>query len=77
VLSDSSLAAANAFGVAFEIAPELVALYGRLGHDVPTVNGNGQWVLPVPATYVFGRDGRAVFATWTWTIACARSLTMS
>jgi len=22
------------------------------------VSGNGQWVLPVPATYVFGRHGR-------------------
>ena len=62
VLSDSALAAAQAFGVAFELPPELVDLYGRVGNDLPTLNGNGQWVLPVPASYVVGRDGRIAWA---------------
>lgn len=62
VLSDSTLAAAEAFGVAFELPPELVDLYGRVGNDLPTQNGNGQWVLPVPATYVLRSDGRIVWA---------------
>jgi peroxiredoxin len=62
VLSDSSLAAAKAFGVAFSLSPELVELYGRVGNDLPMINGNGEWVLPLPATYVIGRDGRMAFA---------------
>jgi peroxiredoxin len=62
VLSDSSLAAAEAFGVAFTLPPELIELYGRVGNDLPVLNGNGQWTLPLPATYVIGRDGRIVFA---------------
>lgn len=62
VLSDSALLAADAFGVGFTLPPELVALYASVGNDLPTINGNGQWVLPVPATFVVGRDGRISYA---------------
>ncbi|MBC7939054.1 MAG: AhpC/TSA family protein [Chitinophagaceae bacterium] len=62
VLSDSALQAATAFGVAFEMAPELIALYSRAGNDLAVLNGNGRWVLPVPATYVIDRDGRIAYA---------------
>lgn len=62
VLSDSSLAAAEAFGIAFTLPPALVALYRAAGTELPQLNGNGQWALPLPATYVVGRDGRIVFA---------------
>jgi peroxiredoxin len=62
VLSDSALAAAEGFGIAYELPPELVKLYGQAGNDLPTLNGNGRWVLPVPATYVIGRDGRILQA---------------
>lgn len=62
VLSDSALQAASAFGVAFEMPPELIELYSRVGNDLPVLNGNGRWVLPVPATYVIDRDGRIAYA---------------
>lgn len=62
VLSDSALQAATGFGVAFEMPPALIELYSRVGNDLPVLNGNGRWVLPVPATYVIGRDGRIAFA---------------
>jgi peroxiredoxin len=62
VLSDSALQAATAFGVAFDMPPELIELYSRAGNDLPVLNGNGRWVLPVPATYVIDRDGRITFA---------------
>jgi peroxiredoxin len=62
VLSDSALAASDTFGVTFTLPPELIELYGRVGNDLPVVNGNGQWALPLPATYVIGRDGRIAFA---------------
>ena len=62
VLSDSALQAAESFGVAFELSPELVALYRLVGNDLPTLNGNGRWVLPLPATYVIDRNGRIMFA---------------
>jgi len=28
----------------------------QVGRDLPTVNRDGQWVLHVPTTRVFGRD---------------------
>ncbi len=62
VLSDSGLAAAKAFGIAFTLSPELVALYANVGNDLPTLNGNGQWVLPIPATYLIDAGGRVAFA---------------
>ena len=62
VLSDSALSAANGFGVAFEMPQPLIDLYRKGGNDLPVLNGNGKWVLPLPATYVIGRDGRIAFA---------------
>jgi peroxiredoxin len=62
VLSDSALSAAEAFGIAFTLHPELVDLYTTFGNDLPELNGNGKWVLPLPATYVIDRNGRIVFA---------------
>jgi peroxiredoxin len=65
-LSDPSLALAEAFGVVFELPPELlperVELYDRVGNDLPTLNGNGRWVLPVPATDGVDTEGRIGFA---------------
>jgi peroxiredoxin len=30
--------------------------------NIPFVNGDQSWRLPIPATYVIGRDGRVAFA---------------
>jgi peroxiredoxin len=57
VLSDSSLEAARAFGVLFDMPPELVDLYTQVGHDLPITNGNGRWSLPLPATFVVSEGG--------------------
>ncbi len=62
VLSDSALQAATDFGVAFELPPELIALYGQMGNDLPVLHGQGRWMLPVPATYVIDRNGRIAYA---------------
>lgn len=62
VLSDSALEAANGFGIAFTLHPGLVDFYASVGTDIPVLNGNGLWVLPVPATYVIDRAGCIRFA---------------
>ena len=61
VLSDSALQAAEKFGIAFTLPPELVELYGSVGNDLPTINGNGQWVLPIPATFAFDAEGKVIY----------------
>ena len=58
----ATLEAARAFGIAFDLQPDLVELYMGFGNDLPARNGNGRWALPVPATFVIGRDGRVAFA---------------
>lgn len=62
VLSDTHLEAAKAFGIAFEMLENLIDLYKSFGNDLSVVNGNGRWVLPLPATYVIGRDGKIIYA---------------
>jgi len=43
------------------LPPELVELYSKVGNDLPTLNGNGEWVLPVPATFVFDAQGTVTY----------------
>lgn len=62
VLSDTNLEAAKAFGIEFEMPENLIDLYKSFGNDLSVVNGNGRWVLPLPATYVIGRDGKIIYA---------------
>jgi peroxiredoxin len=62
VLSDVGLLAAARFGIVFELPPELQTLYRDFGNELPVVNGDGTWRLPVPATYVIASDGRIVLA---------------
>jgi peroxiredoxin len=62
VLSDTNLEAAKAFGIAFEMPENLIDLYKSFGNDLSVVNGNGRWVLPLPATYVIGRDAKIIYA---------------
>jgi peroxiredoxin len=57
VLSDANSRVARAFGVAFDLSDELRPIYARFGHALPDVNGDASWQLPIPATYVIGRDG--------------------
>jgi peroxiredoxin len=62
VLSDSQLTATKEFGLGFQLPPDLVELYKKFGNDLPTINGNAEWALPLPATYLIGRDGLVKFA---------------
>jgi peroxiredoxin len=62
VLSDVGLHVARAYGVAFDLPPELVELYQRRNNDLVKWNGEGGWSLPIPATYVIGQDARIALA---------------
>jgi peroxiredoxin len=62
VLSDCALEAAHGFGLAYTLHPDVVDYYGSVGTDIPVLNGNGQWVLPVPATYVIDCAGDIRFS---------------
>lgn len=64
VLSDVGLQVARAYGLAFDLPPELVDLHQRQWkNDLVKWNGEeGGWSLPIPATYVIGQDARIALA---------------
>ena len=62
MLSDSDLVAAHGFGIAFTLPLELVDMYSSVRNNLPELNGNGQWVLPMPATFVIDESGLIQFA---------------
>jgi peroxiredoxin len=57
VLSDIGSDVAKQYGIAFDLSGELAALYEQIGFDLQRVNGGHARTLPLPATFVIGRDG--------------------
>ena len=62
VLSDPGCALAEKFGLAYTVPEYHRAYYLSILVNIPSVNGESSWRLPLPATYVIGRNGRAAFA---------------
>lgn len=62
VLSDTDGRAARAFGLEFELPPALQTLYAAAGNTLPEINAGTGWHLPMPGTFVVGRDARVVLA---------------
>ena len=62
VLSDPASALADKFGVVYTVPEYLREYYLSILINVPFVNGEESWRLPLPATFVIGRDGLVVFA---------------
>ena len=57
MLADQDLKVAETYGLVWEPGPDLQQVYARLGHNVPVINGTGDWRLPIPAGYVIAPDG--------------------
>lgn len=57
ILSDVKSEIANAFGIRFALPDYLVEVYKTFGNNLPVVNDDPAWVLPMPARYVIGTDG--------------------
>jgi peroxiredoxin len=62
VLSDPSCALAEQFGLAYTVPDDLRYYYYSAMIDLPAINGESSWHLPLPATYVIARDRRVLFA---------------
>jgi peroxiredoxin len=62
ILNDPGNEVAAAFGLRFALPDYLVELYKQLGNNLPAVNGESSWTLPIPARYVIGRDGMIRYA---------------
>lgn len=61
VVSDTQLKIAHQYGVAYKLPESLREMFkGRL--ELPEINGDDSWELPLAATYVIGTDGKVAYA---------------
>jgi len=63
VLVDAHNDAARRFGLVYRVPEEQQAIYRRTFVNLPLVNGDESWELPIPATYVIDQDGTILFAS--------------
>ncbi len=63
VLSDAGNRVSRDYGLVFQVDATTQEQYQAVGIDLEEVNGASAWELPVPATYVIGRD-RTVHAAF-------------
>ncbi len=62
VLTDTNHEVAEKFGLVYTVPQYLRDYYLSILVNIPFVNGEKSWRLPLPATYVVGRDGKILFA---------------
>ena len=63
LLSDSGNEVARQFGLTYRVNEEQQSVYRRAFVNLPFVNGDETWELPVPATFVVERDGTVLYAS--------------
>jgi len=63
LLSDSRNAVARQFGLVNRVPEYQEAIYRRALINLPFINGEDSWELPIPATYILNREGIVVFAS--------------
>lgn len=62
ILSDPGAAVAAEFGLRFALPNDLIEVYRQFGNDLPKINDDPAWMLPMPARYVIGTDGVIAYA---------------
>jgi peroxiredoxin len=63
LLSDPGNNLARQFGLTYRVPDEQKAIYRRAFVNLPLVNGDESWELPIPATYIVERDGTVLYAS--------------
>ena len=63
LLSDLENMVARRWGLVMQLSAEVQRAYARLGHDLPQVNGDESFQLPLASTFVIDREGTIRFAS--------------
>jgi peroxiredoxin len=58
ILSDMDNGYAMSLNLAIWVGDEMEEFMTGIGRSLPEYQGNDSWMLPIPATFVVGRDGR-------------------
>lgn len=62
MLSDERSRVAAAYGLRFSLPDYLIELYKGFKNDLPAINDDPAWVLPMPARYIVAPDGVIAYA---------------
>lgn len=62
VLSDPGLAIAERFGLVYPVPDYQQRHYRRMLVNLPFINGDPSWRLPLPATFAIAQDGTVLYA---------------
>ena len=62
ILWDERNKIAEAFGIKFILPDYLAELYRGFGNNLPVVNNDPSWTLPMPARFVIAQDNTIVYA---------------
>ena len=60
ILSDVGNRVAHMFGLVFKLDLKMIPVYRHFGVDLPAVNGDDSYELPIPATYIVDTHGKIV-----------------
>jgi peroxiredoxin len=60
VLTDLDNGYAMSLNLAIWLGPDFIQLISNSGRDIAKFQGNDAWMVPIPATFVVGRDGNVV-----------------
>ncbi len=61
VLSDQGNRVAEQFGLVLELPEILRPIYMKMGIDIPKHNGDDQFRIPIPATYIISPEGEIIY----------------
>lgn len=61
LLSDAGNQVARQFGLVYRVPDDQKSIFQRSFINLPLVNGDESWELPIPATYILERDGRVAY----------------
>ena len=62
ILHDPGGAVASTYGLTFTLPDDLQQIYAGFGLDLPTLNGDGAWRLPIPARIIVDTRGTIRYA---------------
>lgn len=63
LLSDAGNQVTRQFGLVYRVPDEQKQVYSRTFVNLPFLNGDASWELPIPATYILERNGRVLYAS--------------
>src|ERR1700730_11243282 len=63
LLSDPDNKVTRQFGLTYRVPQEQESIYRRAFVNLPFVNGDDSWELPIRATYLIDRDGTVLYVS--------------